>query len=416
MICLQDVVYATSSPGIGGLIKRRIGDFIVEEIALDGKVCEVKAFTATEKLKVEKTWPENTEQKENLILQMEKFNSDVNNAIRKITRFVGTSKKRIGYGGMKDKRGITCQRISFWQPDIERLKQFESRYIDLRPIEWSDERVELGDLQSNRFTIIIRDLKLEKEKLQETILQCFEQMKNGIPNYFGEQRFGGARNVTHIVGREFVKGNPEEAVKIYLTATFPAEEEAVRQARENLAKTWDYAQATKEFPTKFRYERAILHHLCKYPKDFVGAFGKLPKQLRYMFTHAYQAHLFNKIVAERMKAGIGLKAVEGDVLQDGLPTAALFGCESTFAEGKPGEIERKVLAEEGIELSQFKVAKMAELSSRGTRKPISLFPQKLQLLEIAEDEFYPGSLKAKVGFELTKGNYATTVLAELMKT
>jgi tRNA pseudouridine13 synthase len=160
----------------------------------------------------------------------------------------------------------------------------------------------------------------------------------------------------------------------------------------------------------------MIHHLCRFPNDFVGAFGRLPKKLRYLFTHAYQSHLFNKIIEERFRQGIGLKNIEGDILEEGLPTAALFGFESKFAEGKAGEIEKKVLAAQGIELEQFKVKKMAEISSKGARKSIVLKPEKMQLLEIKADEFFPEKKCAKISFELSKGNYATTVLAELMKT
>ena len=58
---------------------------------------------------------------------------------------------------------------------------------------------------------------------------------------------------------------------------------------------------------------------------------------------------------------------------------------------------------------------MPELSSKGARKSIVLKPTKLKLLTIEEDEFYPEKKCATISFELTKGNYATTVLRELMK-
>ena len=58
---------------------------------------------------------------------------------------------------------------------------------------------------------------------------------------------------------------------------------------------------------------------------------------------------------------------------------------------------------------------MREMSSKGTRKEIVLFPKDLKLEEISEDEFNEGKLKARISFYLSKGNYATTVLKELMK-
>ena len=155
--------------------------------------------------------------------------------------------------------------------------------------------------------------------------------------------------------------------------------------------------------------------MCKYQKDFVGAFSRLPKSLTYMFTHAYQSYLFNQIINERIGSGLGLKAAEGDVLEDGIATTQLFGFESKFSEGKIGEIERKVLEGEGIKPEDFYIKAFPQISSKGARKKILLFPEDLKLEEIGSDEYFEGALKAKISFKLEKGNYATTVLRELMK-
>ena len=418
--------FTTSTPGIGGQIKRRYTDFMVEEIRPGGRVCSVERFAgakdaetfeaaAAERHALE--IPENTDPKEfdQLHLDMEKINKDVNFAVRKIARFMQCSKKRVGYAGMKDKRAVTCQRISLFDPDLERLKVFHGMGMELRNPEWSSEKIGLGNLKGNKFTITVRDISLEEKELRGRIENCFSEMKNGIANYFGEQRFGGNRMVTHRVGKEFVKGNPKDAVMLYLTATFAGEEEDIKNARINLSKTMDFSTASKEFPVKYRYERAIIHHLCKFPNDFAGGFRKLPRALCYLFTHAYQSYLFNKIIDARIEAGIGIGKNKGDVLEDGVPTAVLYGFESSLASGEPGKIEKEVLESEGLGLGDFKVKEMPELSSRGSRKVIVLVPQELELQGVEEDEFYEGKLAAKISFSLSKGNYATTVLRELMK-
>ncbi|MCX6798761.1 MAG: tRNA pseudouridine(13) synthase TruD [Candidatus Diapherotrites archaeon] len=409
--------FSTATEGIGGQIKRRYSDFVVEEIRPDGSICDVRRFTESgTHLEEALGIPENREKLQFLHLDLEKINKDTSFAVSKISRFLRCSRNRIGYAGLKDKRAVTCQRISIFEPDLERLQQFGSQGMQLRNAQWNAERIEIGTLQGNRFTITIRDIELSEEELRKRIEGCFAEMNNGgIANYFGQQRFGGIRNVTHLVGREFVKGNTRDAVMLYLTHIDAREEEEVKSARQRLADTGDYSEATKLFPVKYRYERAILHHLCKYPNDFAGAFGKLPKQMRYLFTHAYQSFLFNRVIDLRLQAGIGLKSVKGDILIGGKPSAPLFGFESVLAEGEPGEIERKALQEEGIELQQFKVRQMAELSSKGARKSIVLLPNGLRLLKISPDEFFPGKIAATIGFSLEKGNYATTVMRELLK-
>jgi len=408
--------FSTTCKGIGGQMKRRYTDFVVEEMLQDGTVCQAKRFTVEgTHLEDKVAVPKNEKDVEQLHIDLEKINQDNNFAIRKIARYLQCSKKRVGYAGMKDKRAVTCQRISLFRPNIERLEAFGSRGLQLRNPEWSSEKIKLGMLKGNRFTLVIRDIGLEEKEIRERIEACFKEMKNGIANYFGEQRFGGIRKVTHLVGKEFLKGRFEEGVMLYLTHTAEGEQEEIANARKRLAETLDFSEAIKIFPINFRYERAIIHHLCKYPKDFVGAFGKLPKQLRFLFTHAYQSYLFNLIIEERFRKGIGLKKTEGDILIDGLPTAGLFGFESKLAKGKPGEIEQRVLEKEGIKLEEFKVKKMAEISSKGARKGIVLFPKKMQLLGVEDDEFFPGKKAATISFELSKGNYATTVLREMMK-
>lgn len=408
--------YTTTTKPINGILKHRISDFIVREITMNGRICATTFDSnANSNTKLETLSPQPDREFSQLHMDLEKFNTDEFNAVRILTRFIGTSKKRIGFAGVKDKRAITSQRISFFNPNLERLQKMNLKYIKLSNPEWSKERIEIGDLKGNEFEITIRNISIEEKELKKTIEACFKQMEKGIANYFGEQRFGGIREVTHLVGKQFIKKQFKEAVMLYLTFTNEKEEETLRNARNALKETNNFQDALNSFPIKYRYERIILQHLCKYPNDFIGAFRGLPKSLQYMFVHAYQSFLFNKIIEERIKQGHGLKEIKGDELIDGIPTAALFGFESTFAEGKAGEIEKKILKEEQTELSEFFVKEFPELSSKGARKKIALIPENLKLLKIEADEFNENKLKAIISFNLDKGNYATTVLRELMK-
>src|SRR3989344_8294812 len=409
--------YTTTTKGIGGEIKRKIPDFIVREIPRNGKKLENKAFGDWEgKKEIELKIPQQPESMDQLYLEMEKFNLDTNEAVKRIARALRFSQKRIGYAGMKDKRAITIQKISIWQPDVQLVEKFYSRYISLSNPSWGTEKLTIGNLSKNEFEITIRNIEMKESELKKTTEKSLKEMENGVANYFGEQRFGGIRKVTHRVGKEFIKGNFENAIMMYLTSPAKEEEESIAIARKNLAETKDFVKATKEFPTKFRYERLILQHLCKFPRDYVGAFQMLPKNLVYMFTHAYQSYLFNEIINERIERGIGLKAVEGDVLEDEIPIGALFGIDSELATGIPGEIEKKILKNENLKLSDFKVKGFPELSCTGTRKKISLKPENPKILKIMEDETNEGKLKISLSFTLDKGNYATTNLRELMKT
>ncbi|HIH33316.1 MAG TPA: tRNA pseudouridine(13) synthase TruD [Candidatus Diapherotrites archaeon] len=415
-------MYSTKCKGIGGRIKQRIADFQVEEITPQGKVCSIKAFNAEGKINgfsetdSKILIPENPENSEFLICEMEKFNYDLNMAVRFVSHFLQSSRKRVGYAGLKDKRAITCQRVSLWKPDLERLEKFKSRFIDLRPLEWSAKRVEIGDLKANNFRIAIRNIELEEKECRERILEFAKEAgSNGVANFFGEQRFGGIRAITHEVGRFVIQGKLKNAVMLYLGFVEAREKEESTQAR-NLVNEGKFAEALALFPKEYRFEKSMLNHLVKNPEDFAGAIGKLPKAMRYLFTHAFQSHLYNRIIEERIKQGFGLKEIEGDLKDDeGNVLIPLIGFESKMPEGKSLEIVQKILDEESVKKEDFKVRQMPELSSKGAAKKLVLKPRNFELLEIGKDEFNEGKLKAVVSFELEKGAYATTVLAELLK-
>ncbi|MFH1751738.1 MAG: tRNA pseudouridine(13) synthase TruD [archaeon] len=401
--------YSTKSKGINGRIKQRISDFLVSEKSIFGE-CKVKRFdneklmeTQTE-LKIKENKNEKLDQ---MILEMEKFNLDSLQAIKFTARFLGVSKKRIGFAGIKDKRAVTSQKISLWQSDIERLKKFKSKRIDLRFTGWSDKKIELGDLEGNYFNITIRELELEKKELVKRINASIKEIsKNGVINYFSLQRFGGIRLVSHEIGKLFLKQDFEKAVKVYLTKTNEKEKTEIQTARKNLIQEFNYSKAVRDFPKDCWVERVLIHHLCKNPTDFKGAIELLPLNFQYLFTHAYQSFLFNTTLN---------KLIERNLKLEDFPIIPILGCDSEFSAGVLGEIEKELLKEENITFKDFYVKSFPKLSSKGSKRQTILFPENLKLEKITKDEINEGKLKAIVSFYLSKGNYATTILREIMK-
>ncbi|MBT4870081.1 MAG: tRNA pseudouridine(13) synthase TruD [Candidatus Diapherotrites archaeon] len=400
--------------------RQRYADFIVEEVYEKNKErekCEVNWFTIDFDKRDLSPLSIPTKTAEHLIVEVEKINTDTNRTIALIARGLGMSKSRIGYAGMKDKRGITAQRISIFDPSIAKVEKFGVKGLKVKSASWG-ERLELGDLLGNDFTIILRDISESEEEIKTIIESFIEQSKNGLPNYFGTQRFGGKRNVTHKVGKLLMQGKHEEAIMLYLTHTFEDEKIELKSARVNLAKTKDFARALKEFPRDAaRTEVAMLNFLVKKPNDYVGAFGALSKKIRILFVHAYQSYIFNEIIKKRIeKYGVkGIKAIDGDILnEEGVPLGLLPGYESKFASGEAGEIEKEVMEKEGVDFSFFKVRSITELSSKGHRKEISIIPKDFKFVKTMDDEFNEGKKAAMITFYLSKGNYATTILQELV--
>ncbi len=408
------MVYFTSTTPLGGKIKHRYSDFVVQEICQNKEVCKIQLEGTTEEIVI----PENKESKQFLHCTLQKTNNDVQSAIKSLALKMQCGKSRIGFAGLKDKRGVTSQRISFFEPDIEKLKTYKNNMIKLLDFSWQDEKIDLGNLQGNKFTIIIRNIDKEEKEIKSILKDFAEESSNGIPNYFGEQRFGGIRKVTHEVGKLFIFGKIKEAVLLYLGKISEKESDEIKSAR-SLVLEGKYKEAFKKFDGRdYRYERAILNALIKEPNDFLGAFQQLPKNLMILFPHAYQSSLFNKYLELRHKE-LGkyfFKVQKGDSLNENKEILGpLFGFEYSFSEGLSGKIEKKILEDEELTLDMFKVANFPQMSVSGEKRQIKLNIFDFEVLEIGKDEFFEGKYFAKISFALPKNSYATVVLEELTK-
>lgn len=409
-------LYLTKTPGIGGKIRERIDDFCVEEITNRREGVEGRY----------------------LIIELTKRDWETHHLVRTLSRALGISQKRFSWAGTKDKRALTKQKISIWEVGAEELQRVNLPGVELRTIGRSNKKVALGDLLGNNFQIIVRDMDAPIEIVRERVKSITGEitLAGGVPNFFGVQRFGTLRPITHLVGEALVNGDVEKGALMYLAKSSPQEPEDTRTARDALLKTRDFKLALKRFPTHLRFERAMLNVLARDPVDYVGAFRAISVELRKMFVHAYQSYVFNRILSRRLKMGLPLtSAIPGDIVcftNAGLPdisriqrttddnvdginnliqkkrafvTASLPGYDSQFAEGTAGEIERYIIDEMRIELDNFRVSNMPELASKGRRREILSSVLPITTINQA----------VTLRFSLSKGSYATIVLREYMK-
>ncbi|HRT04001.1 MAG TPA: tRNA pseudouridine(13) synthase TruD [Candidatus Diapherotrites archaeon] len=408
--------YITTSPGLGGRIKQYAEDFVVSEI---GKDYETNVLYLPNKKVVDIDWSEIFQKKGDnqfLILDLEKYNLSTTTAINKIARFLRISKQRINYAGLKDKRAITSQRISIYDPSQERVSICFFRDIKLYNPQWSNKRIEIGDLLENKFVVTIRNIDLSEDQIKQIVFQAFSEIeKNGLINYFGEQRFGGVREITHLVGKHFLKKEYKEGVLLYLTYINDLEKEDIKNARKELANDLNFKKHAAYFPTKTGYERAILNYLANHPDDFLGAIKVLPKSIQYLFIHAYQSYLFNELINLRFEKGYGLNQIDGDKVVNDEVYLPLFGFESVFSDGLAGDLEKEVLSKEGVSFKDFYNKDYGVLSSKGDWRLLRIKAKDLMLHEISADELNEHKKKAVVSFRLDKGQYATVVLRELIK-
>ena len=249
--------------------------------------------------------------------------------------------------------------------------------------------MELGDLWGNRFTIIVRDTSADKQKLSDFSGEI--KKLGGIPNFFGEQRFGMRLN-NHLIGKALLLDYFESAVKQFLTSTIEDELPEGRQGREFLAANWgSFSEAISKYPDYMRFERALLNHLINYPKDYVGAFKKLHKNTYKMFTHAYQSHLFNLELSHKIQNN---ESLDGEI--------NLVGYNSEL-----NDFQNNIIQKDGLSKEKFRIKSFPEASISGAKRKC-----------IAEVRNFSSALEnnnLNLTFELEKGAYATVLLHELTK-
>lgn len=418
-------LYSTETNGLGGQLRQEVEDFIVKEV----------------------TNREEGNEGKYLILEVVKRDWDTHHFTRTLAKIFQISQKRISVAGTKDKRALTTQKISIFDVDASEIEKIHLKDIELKVLGRSRKSIELGDLWGNNFTITIRNIDYSCEEtarlLEKTTNEILAQ--GGVPNFFGIQRFGSIRPVTHLVGKAIVEGDFEKASMLYIAEPFPDEPEETKEARKFIKETRDFKEGLKLYPLRLGHERAMMNHLISNPDDFAGSFMVLPRNLYKMFVHGYQSYIYNAILCRRIEKGIPLnQAVEGDIVcfknEVGLPdssktesvtantvaamnrlinrnrafiTAPLPGYNTEFASGIPGEIEQEILKEFKVPLEGFNIDEIPEMSSKGIRREILL--QVEPKFKVAEDELNLGKSKAMLEFMLPKGSYATTVLREYMK-
>ena len=426
-------VYGTKTSGIGGKIKQLTEDFIVKETLTNGSLASDDAkFNSSG-------------QGEHLICILKKRGWDTLLATREIAKDLDVGWKEIRFAGIKDKNALTYQFISVWNLSATEIRRLKIKDIEVAPVAYSRKPINSSELLGNAFHIIIRQITGEEHELSNRIKLIYDELNalGGAPNFFGHQRFGIKRPVTHLVGFYLARGEFDEAVKKYLA--YNMLENPARDARKMLSETWDYKQAFRNFPKSLVFEHIILRHLSTHKEDFIGAIRELPKRLEKLFVQAYQSYLFNRILSRRIMLGIPINEAQiGDYVvktnENGLPSneatitdasniakinselknqkmyvaIPLIGFNTILSSGAQGEIERKVLEEENVSSKNFLIKEMPELSQAGGFRPaVAPFRRfkRPELFRNSEDNtFY-----AILDFDLPKAAYATVALREFMK-
>jgi len=140
---------------------------------------------------------------EHLVLQVRKKNMTTWEMLDVISNHVGIRRRDMGYAGLKDKHAMTIQYISVMAIHEEKLKAFSHDKIKILSTVRHNNKIRVGHLKGNRFNIRLKKvLGVQKDKL-DSVLKWIK--KNGVPNYFGNQRFGADGN-NWVDGKKLLEG------------------------------------------------------------------------------------------------------------------------------------------------------------------------------------------------------------------
>jgi len=347
--------YVSDADGIGGRLRESPEDF---------RVRELEAFEPEPLGADIGSYPE-------LVVRVTLRDWDTNDFARRISDALGISRERVSWAGTKDKRAVTTQLFTLREVDPDDLPEIRGAEID--PLGRAGRGLSFGDLAGNAFEIRVADAVPEApERVADVVgdLRAFggdggesaasdsdggEPVTVGVPNYFGQQRFGSRRPVTHRVGLAVVRDDFREAVRLYAGNPSAAEPDDTRAARDRVDAAFgtggddaggdpsagdgpdagddlaadgtgdgDWEACLDAIPGKLRFERSMVHRLAEREvapdaapdhEDWRHALEAVPSNLQRLFVNAAQSFLFNRVLSERLRRGLPFdRPVAGDVV------------------------------------------------------------------------------------------------------
>lgn len=359
---------------------------------------------------------------EHLYLDIEKTGLTTFELLEKLAGALGAKKQDMGYAGLKDARAVTRQTISVTGVRPEQALALQLDGVTVLSARFHRNKLRTGHLLGNRFTIRVRDVAPEAPEKARDILHVLQM--TGVPNYFGEQRYGVLGN-SHLVGKAILDEDYDEAVRQIIGDPASIRNPEWQRAAEAFA-GGDLEGARKLLPRGMGNEARLLGQLAdgRAPRQVLL---RLPHKLLRLYLSAYQSSLFDRIVTMRLASldslwpgDLAYKHDNGacflvtdpaaeqsraDRLEIS-PSGPLYGYKVTLAQGQAGILEESLLSKAGLTDDSFRLSR--GLSLEGARRPLRV---PLQEVSASDDN---GHLL--LSFTLPKGSYATSVLREVMKT
>ncbi len=402
---LSDPYLTADFPGVGGVIKQRPEDFFVQEIPLY----------------------EPSGEGEHVYCEVQKTGITTFEAVHRLADSLKVSSRDIGYGGLKDAHAITRQIFSIQGTTPEKVM---GTILPGMTIQWAarhGNKLRLGHLAGNRFAIKIRGVQPTDVVRLQPMLEVIQ--RRGLPNFFGEQRFG-RRKTNDQLGAALVRGDNEGVLRLLLGGADPKRDDQRTTEARTAFDRRDNAAAMQLWPRSGGMERRVLARLMKTHRP-AAAVHAIDEKIRRLWISALQSRIFNDVLARRINTFDRL--IDGDVAykhENGAcfpvesaeveqarcaafeisPTGPLVGYRMTWPTGEPETMEREALA--AVELKPEDFRQSGKLRVKGARRPLRVKPADIELAG-GVDEHGP---HITVAFTLPSGAFATVLLREIMKT
>lgn len=377
-------VYSTNFKGIGGKIKAAPEDFEVSEIISD-KILKLI-----------------TELGDYAVYKLKKKNIDTNHAISDIFRKKGLRLKALG---LKDAYAVTEQFVCS-NNKRKSIDSYTSLKYSIEKIGYVKKPLSKKNMIGNHFKIKIVDCKNNLSNFSE---------QGKILNFYGYQRFGSKRPVTHLVGKAIIQRDFQKAVEMILSFTSPFDSNKNNEIREKLSDKTNYKKYLEQIPPQMDIERIVLLEMIE-SDDPQKSIRQIPLSLRRFYIQAYQSFLFNCTLSSASSVGENLfEPQEGDVCFDfngilgkyikdvNQRLAIPFVGYSYYKKTRFDNQISKILEFEEISPKDFFIKEMQEVSNEGGFRQAVI-----SCSDYSSDD-------NTLQFTLSRGSFATILLREIMK-
>lgn len=293
---------------------------------------------------------------EHLLLHIEKRGQNTQFVAKQLAALTGLRVRDISYAGLKDRHAVTRQWFCFKWPIKQDLawQDWQLEGCNILSVQRHYRKLRLGALKANQFQIRLRQLTDSAELLQRA-----EQIKQGVPNYYGEQRFGIAGGNLHMAQQLFAGGSITDR--------------KLRGLALSAARSYVFNQQVAT-----RIANGQFNHVLDGDVLQLNGSGSV-----------FRVPVADAALQQRLDA------------IDVHPTAVLAGMGEPMVTGPAAELEQQVLAQH----TQL-VQGLVDYRLRAERRSIRLVPQSLTIQLQQQD--------AIVNFALPAGCFATSVLRELV--